>query len=174
MWDMTESADAKPDDADAPKGPPSPDEVARKLEDFIKNTLGGQVLFTRMDGGLGGAAKVRTEEEQVEVPGALEDEERPFEFHLRPRDIKAHLDRFVIRQDEAKKVLATAVCDHYNHARMMQEEERQGRAVEFTKQNVVIAGPTGVGKTYLVKHIAEFRGNGQVDCMPFCLWSAMC
>ena len=45
-----------------------------------------------------------------------ETERKEFEFHLLPRDIKAHLDRFVIKQEEAKKVLAIAVCDHYNHA----------------------------------------------------------
>ena len=149
---MIESAEGKPDD-DGPKGPVSPDEVARKLEDFIKNSLGGQVLFTRMEGGLSGAGAVPAEAAGPDVP-VVEEEEQSFEFHLKPRDIKAHLDRFVIRQDEAKKVLATAVCDHYNHARMMREEARQGRGVEFSKQNVVIAGPTGVGKTYLVKHIA--------------------
>lgn len=36
-------------------------------------------------------------------------------FDQLPRDIKDYLDRFVIRQDDAKKVLATAICDHYNH-----------------------------------------------------------
>ncbi len=84
-----------------------------------------------------------------------------FDFHYKPADIKAYLDRYVIRQDEAKKVLATAVCDHYNHARMLREHRRQKNGsgtLEFSKQNVIIAGPTGVGKTYLVKHIADLIG----------------
>jgi endopeptidase Clp ATP-binding regulatory subunit ClpX len=139
----------------SPPSPPSPEEVTRKLEDFIKNTLGGQVLFTRMDGS--GISQPGNDggEEAVEVE---EEKEPSFEFSHKPRDIKAYLDRFVIRQDEAKKVLATAVCDHYNHARMMSEARSQGQVLEFTKQNVLIAGPTGVGKTYLVKHIAELIG----------------
>jgi ATP-dependent Clp protease ATP-binding subunit ClpX len=151
---MSDIPDEKSHEA-SPPGPPSPDEVTRKLEDFIKNTLGGQVLFTRMDGNgvtqSGSAEAVR--EEIVD-----EEAEPSFEFSHKPRDIKAYLDRFVIRQDEAKKVLATAVCDHYNHARMMAEARSQGQFLEFTKQNVLIAGPTGVGKTYLVKHIAELIG----------------
>ena len=42
-----------------------------------------------------------------------------FEFDLTPRQVKEHLDRFVIKQDEAKKVLAITVCDHYHHVQAM-------------------------------------------------------
>ena len=48
-----------------------------------------------------------------------------FEFNNIPRDIKAHLDRFVIRQDEAKKALSIAVCDHYNHAKYLRGLENE-------------------------------------------------
>ena len=85
-----------------------------------------------------------------------------FEFRHLPRDIKAHLDRYVIRQDDAKRVLAIAVCDHYNNVNYMRkleaEDEKKARETEYTKQNVILLGPTGVGKTYLVKHIAELVG----------------
>ena len=76
------------------------------------------------------------------VPQAIRD------FHLTPKDIKKHLDRFVIRQDEAKKVLGIAVCDHYNNARVMASREADAPPLEYSKQNVLLAGPTGVGKTY--------------------------
>src|SRR5260370_21456002 len=79
-----------------------------------------------------------------------------FEFNFLPRDIKAHLDRFVIKQDEAKKVLAIAVCDHYNHAKYLRhlEKENPERAelTEYAKQNVILVGPTAVGKTHLITH----------------------
>ncbi|MEP6938090.1 MAG: AAA family ATPase [Chthoniobacterales bacterium] len=82
-----------------------------------------------------------------------------FAFDFLPRDIKAHLDRFVIQQDEAKKVLSIAVCDHYNHVnyqrRLEKDDAARAEEMEYAKQNVILVGPTGVGKTYLIKHIAE-------------------
>lgn len=144
-------SDIKPE----PPPPGTAEEITKKLEDFIKNSLGGQVLFTKLDRGdrLEPEAEPPAESPVIDVSSA-------FEFKLKPADIKAHLDRFVIRQDEAKKVLATAVCDHYNHARMLREHQQHGdgTSLEFSKQNVLIIGPTGVGKTYLVKHIADLMG----------------
>src|SRR6476469_4037470 len=78
-----------------------------------------------------------------------------FAFDKKPRDIKAHLDRFVIRQDEAKKVLSVAMCDHYHHVRLALEGKEQPN---YTKQNIILVGPTGVGKTYLIRCIADLIG----------------
>jgi endopeptidase Clp ATP-binding regulatory subunit ClpX len=86
----------------------------------------------------------------------------PLDFRMTPRQVKAHLDRFVIHQDDAKESLAIAVCDHYNHARHLRElrqsDPEAAAKLEHAKQNILIIGPTGVGKTYLVKHVAELIG----------------
>ena len=79
------------------------------------------------------------------------------EFSLRPRDIRDYLDRFVIKQTEAKKVLSVAMCDHYNHVRRCLEDPRRAE-VDYAKQNVLLLGPTGVGKTYLMRTIARLIG----------------
>ncbi len=80
-------------------------------------------------------------------------------FHLKPKEIRDYLDRFVIRQDEAKKVLSVAICDHYNHVRRcLDGKDDQESAGEYSKQNILLLGPTGVGKTYLMKNIAKLIG----------------
>ena len=78
-------------------------------------------------------------------------------FDLKPKEIKQYLDRYVIKQDEAKKALAIAVCDHYNHVRECHENPDAAEA-DYSKQNIVMLGPTGVGKTYLIRHIAKLIG----------------
>ncbi|MBL9207235.1 MAG: AAA family ATPase, partial [Opitutaceae bacterium] len=78
-------------------------------------------------------------------------------FNLRPREIRDHLDRFVIQQTEAKKVLSVAICDHYNHVRACLERPEL-RETDYAKQNILLLGPTGVGKTYLMRCIARLIG----------------
>jgi len=78
-------------------------------------------------------------------------------FSLKPREIRDHLDRFVIQQAEAKKVLSVAICDHYNHVReCLANPELRER--DYAKQNILLLGPTGVGKTYLMRCIARLIG----------------
>ncbi len=79
----------------------------------------------------------------------------PFKFDYKPRDVKAYLDRFVIKQDEAKKVLSVALCDHYHYVRLAMEGRDQAN---YAKQNLILLGPTGVGKTYLIRSIADLIG----------------
>ena len=87
-----------------------------------------------------------------------EDKLRPTrDFNLKPRDIRDYLDRFVIRQDEAKKVLSVAICDHYNHVRRCINDPSLNE-VEYSKHNIILLGPTGVGKTYLMRCIAKLIG----------------
>jgi len=76
-------------------------------------------------------------------------------FDLTPKEVKDYLDRFVIRQDEAKKALSIAVCDHYHHVARSHEGKDNKN---YAKQNVILIGPTGVGKTYLIRCIADLIG----------------
>jgi ATP-dependent Clp protease ATP-binding subunit ClpX len=76
------------------------------------------------------------------------------EFTLpKPREIKAFLDEYVIGQDRAKVALSVAV---YNHYKRIATEQMGGADVEVAKSNVLIIGPTGVGKTLLAQTLARF------------------
>ena len=69
---------------------------------------------------------------------------------LKPEEIKAFLDDYVIGQDEAKKVLSVAVYNHYK--RIMAEKDL---GVELQKSNILMVGPTGCGKTFLAQSLAK-------------------
>ena len=69
---------------------------------------------------------------------------------LKPKEIKEFLDQYVIGQDEAKKVLAVSVYNHYK--RVLAEKDLD---VELQKSNIIMVGPTGSGKTFLAQTLAK-------------------
>src|SRR5258706_3399687 len=124
-------------------GPLTPEEFQRQLQDLMRQHFqSGPGIFTRVAG-------------NVEPEEPAKQSEDSFQFDYKPRDVKAYLDRFVIKQDEAKKVLSVALCDHYQHVRLAFDGKEQPN---YAKQNVILLGPTGVGKTYLVRSIADLIG----------------
>jgi endopeptidase Clp ATP-binding regulatory subunit ClpX len=131
---------------------PSPEELQKKIQEFMKTNFGDQVSVSSF-----------TQQASAEEPAEERHESiDPFDFNATPKQIKAHLDRYVIQQDEAKKTLSIAVCDHYNHVnhvrRLEKTDPEKAAKLEYSKGNVLLLGPTGVGKTYLVKHVAELIG----------------
>lgn len=72
-----------------------------------------------------------------------------------PHKIKASLDEFIIGQEQAKKVMSVAVYNHYK--RIFSEDEKNGQedGIEIEKSNMLMVGPTGCGKTYMVKTLAR-------------------
>lgn len=92
--------------------------------------------------------------EAYEVLNEQEEEEISHNVQLAtPSQIKAHLDQYVIGQDEAKKTLAVAVYNHYK--RLRQDKKSY---VDIKKSNILMIGPTGSGKTYLAQSLAKYIG----------------
>jgi ATP-dependent Clp protease ATP-binding subunit ClpX len=69
---------------------------------------------------------------------------------LKPKEIKAHLDEYVIGQENAKKTISVAVYNHYKRIRSLSKQND----VEYSKSNVMLIGPTGSGKTLLARTLA--------------------
>ncbi len=118
------------------------------MEDFFSQKYGDKVKLGVLSAE---PDQARTADEGTETKDAPLD----IQFDYLPRDIKRYLDRFVVKQDAAKKVLATTICDHYNHIKRCSVK---GPCKEYSKQNIIMLGPTGVGKTYLVRTIADLIG----------------
>lgn len=82
---------------------------------------------------------------------------------LSPKQIKQHLDEYVIGQDEAKKVLSVAV---YNHYKRILYSSQHSNDIEIDKSNIILVGETGTGKTLMARTIAKILK------VPFCIADA--
>lgn len=85
-----------------------------------------------------------------------EEEEQEISHNVQlatPRQIKEHLDQYVVGQDDAKMTLAVAVYNHYKRVRQNKKSD-----VEIQKSNILMIGSTGSGKTYLAQSLAKFLG----------------
>ena len=76
-----------------------------------------------------------------------------------PASMKEYLDQYIIGQDRDKEILCTAIYNHYQIRKM--KEEGDENAVEVEKSNIIMAGPTGCGKTAIIKRLAKIM---EVPC----------
>jgi len=139
---MTEKHTSLPDQKELEKE--IADYLTRKYGDRIKIVSTG--LFPQADG------------EQEDGEGRA-DQGSPFHFDLKPDELVAYLDEYIIKQDRAKAVLATKICTHFNRIRFVRDRQfdENGHAGRI-KNNILLIGPTGVGKTFLIKLIAARLG----------------
>jgi len=129
---------------------PDPKELEKEIGEFLSKKFGDNVkVITPMVLPQEGAVdKVTPPKRKKEI-----------NFSLKPEELIAYLDQFVVKQDSAKAILATKICTHFNRIKRTRDGlENAGNMVGHIKNNVLMIGPTGVGKTYIIKLIANKIG----------------
>ena len=140
------------------------EEIQKQLQDLLKNK-NMQVAFAPFMQGMTPSSddkepekpKGGTKKEKEPKPAKEDPLDSIRSFDRKPKEVRDYLDRFVIKQEQAKRVLSVAVCDHYNHVRRCIRDSR-AQSAEYLKPNVLLLGPTGVGKTYLMRNVAKLIG----------------
>src|SRR5512136_1880344 len=134
---------------------PDQKELEKELNDYLGKKYGDRIrvvvpmLFPKTQ-----AEEISKEEKD------LGDAKKKIHFDLKPEELEAFLNDYIIRQDEAKEILATKICTHFNRIKFTEMTKGRNRyeGVGHIKNNILMIGPTSVGKTYLIKLIAKKIG----------------
>jgi len=130
---------------------PNPKEIEKEISEFLSKKFGNSV-------------KILSPMAMPDASLADKDESQPhrdkkIRFNLKPEELVAYLDQYIIRQDQAKAILATKICTHFNRIKHAESfPDVMDGMVGGIKNNVLMIGPTGVGKTYMIKLIAKKIG----------------
>lgn len=129
---------------------PSQQDLEREISDYLAKKYGGRV---RVVSQLVFPQQLKAERSD-EGEGQGTERRTSIAFDLKPEELEAYLDQFVVKQEEAKAILATKICTHFNRIKYLQRKGMDAHPVGNIKSNIILIGPTGVGKTFLIKLIA--------------------
>src|SRR4030043_1120848 len=134
---------------------PDQKELEKELNEYLGKKYGDRIrmvvplLFP----------KTQTEEVPKEEK-ELGEGKKKINFDLKPEELEAFLNDYIIRQEDSKEILATKICTHFNRIKFTELTKGRTRyeGVGHIKNNIMMIGPTGVGKTYMIKLIAKKIG----------------
>ncbi len=130
---------------------PSPKELEKELNHYLSDKYGDKIrlsvplTFPDPNG-------FKTDEPSGKMK--KQKKQTGINFDTKPIELEEYLNDYVIKQDSAKEILATKVCTHFNRINKMDRSSDIGNV----KNNIIMLGPTGVGKTFLIKLIAQKIG----------------
>ncbi len=120
------------------------DQFKKEFEEFLKEKYGA--LDVEQDT-TGAKAGTKSHGSSTQV-----------NFDLKPEELEEYLNQYVERQSEAIEIIATKIATHYNRMKLDDTLTEEQKLVGNIKSNVLLIGPTGVGKTYIVKLVASKIG----------------
>ena len=130
---------------------PDPKQIEKELGEFLNKKFGGNVKII--------SPSMLPRKAPVSGSDQIKDQDRFAHFDLKPEELIAYLDQYIVKQDKAKSILSTKICTHFNRIKHVAEcQDIDSRITGSIKSNILLLGPTGVGKTYLIKLIAKKIG----------------
>ena len=130
---------------------PDPKEIEKDISDFLSKKYGGAVRMI--------TPVVLPQTDSTADGKTPPQSEQRIDFDLTPEALISHLDQYIVKQDRAKEILSTKICTHFNRIqRAADSPETVNEMMGSIKNNVLMIGPTGVGKTYMIKIIAQKIG----------------
>ncbi len=128
---------------------PNPEELRREVSEFLKKKYGDSVVVPQ-EPDLG-SDEPKDEGKKSDIPSGIN-------LDLKPSELISFLQRYVVGQDDTIEILATKVCTHFNRMKLETGQTELEDLMGNIKSNVLMLGPTGVGKTYIIKLIAKKIG----------------
>ena len=134
---------------------PSQKELEKELSDYLSKKYGDRIkiispiLFPKSD-----------PKKKEDSAGSDHKKTGAPTFDMKPEELESYLDGYVVKQERAKGVLATKICTHFNRITSLEKRSKKESpfSVGMIKNNILMIGPTGVGKTYVIKLIAQKIG----------------
>ncbi len=133
---------------------PSQKELERELSDYLSKKYGDRIKIVSP------LLYPQGDQEKTTGKNKKNDKEDGPSFNMKPEELNSYLDGYVVKQDQAKGTLSTKICTHFNRIKSLKKRSKNKNtfSVGMIKNNVLLIGPTGVGKTYLIKLIAQKIG----------------
>ena len=130
---------------------PDPREIEKEIGEFLSKKFGNSVKVV--------SPIVLPQEAPLDKAETPPKKEQEISFDLKPEDLVSYLDQYIVKQDEAKAILATKICTHFNRIKYANASpEKTAEILGSIKNNILMIGPTGVGKTYMIRLIADKIG----------------